>query len=162
MVMDVGPVPSTKRRFYEGAVRVVDLVIYAVIAVGGFLAIIATPQSVIKELGSDSFLVWLWALMLIVSGISGFLGRLTRRWMVEAPATVLGIAGTLIYAIVLARLSMTNLSALVALAFTIVASGILVRRWSELQLFAAPQSDDVKALIAAAVRRKTANFSRQS
>lgn len=162
MVINIGPVPTRKRRFYEGTVRVVDLIIYAVIAVGGFVAVAATPTSVVNELGSGSFLVWLWGLMLITSGIAGFLGRLSRRWMVETPATVLGIAGTLIYAAVLARLSMSNISALVAMAFTFVASGILARRWLELQLFAATQSGDVKALIAAAVRRKTANFSRHS
>lgn len=163
MVIDIGPVPTRKRRFYEGTVRVVDLIIYAVIAVGGFVAIAATPTSVVNELGSDSFLVWLWGLMLITSGIAGFLGRLTRRWMVETPATVLGIAGTLIYAAVLASLSLSNISAFVAMAFTLVASGILARRWLELQLFAAPpQSENVKALIATAVRRKTANFSRHS
>lgn len=159
---DIAPVPTAKRRFVERMIRVVDLIIYAVIIVGGVGAIGATPNSVVNELGSNSILVWVWGIMLLIGGVFGFIGRLSRRWMVETPATILAMVGALIYAVVLAGTVRTSTTAVVAIAFTLAAAANLFRRWSELQIFAASGSDNVKTLLAEAVRRKTANFTRHS
>lgn len=142
-------------------IRVVDLVIYAAIATGGIYAIAATPGSVEKELGSDNLLIWAWGAMLVIGGVSGFLGRLTRRWMVETPATVLALFGVMIYVVLLARLALTSVTAAVAVFFTLAAAAILFRRWSELQIFASGGKGGKEALLAAA-RRKTVNFARHS
>lgn len=156
------PVPTAKRRFVEGMIRIVDLVIYALAALGGLGAVLATPESVVSELGANSILVWVWGLMLITGGVCGFLGRMFRRWMVEAPATILAMTGALIYVVVLAGRSLNSASAVVAMLFVLIAAAVLFRRWSELQIFATSGSDDIKTMLAEAVRRKTANFSRHS
>lgn len=156
------PVPAAKRRFVEGMIRVVDLVIYALAVLGGIGAVVATPESVVSELGANSILVWAWGLMLVTGGACGFIGRLFRRWMVEAPATILAMAGALIYVVVLAGHSLNSATAVVTMLFVLIAAAVLFRRWSELQIFATSGSDNIKTMLAEAVRRKTANFSRHS
>lgn len=155
------PVPPEKHRFIEGMIRVVDLVIYAAITVGGFYALLATPESVVRELGGDSILVYMWSAMLLIGGSIGFIGRLSRRWMIEVPATVLSFAGALIYAFILLNLALANAGSIVAMVFTLIAALILFRRWSELQIFASTARDTKEILIEAA-RRKTSNYPRHS
>ena len=155
------PVPTRRRRLVEGTIRVIDLFVYAVIAIGGAYAVMATPTAVEQELGQNSLLIWLWAGLLAVGGVAGFLGRLFHRWMVEAPATILALAGTLIYVIILARLALTSITATVAVIFAVTASALMFRRWSELQIFAM-SGKDVKSQWRAALVRKTADYPRHS
>lgn len=155
------PVPTRRRGFVEGMIRIVDLIVYAAIAIGGLYAVMATPTSVEAELGQDSLLIWLWAGLLTIGGTAGFLGRLARRWMVEAPATILAMAGTLIYVIILGRLALTSITATVAVIFAATATALMFRRWSELQLFATT-GKDAKSAWLAALNRKTADFARHS
>ena len=161
MPINTTPVPTRRRDLLEGMIRVIDLSVYAAIAVGGFYAVAATPTSVETELGQSPWLIWLWAGLLFVGGIAGFLGRLARRWMVEAPATILAMAGTLIYVIILARLALTSITTTVAVIFAATATALMFRRWSELQIFATT-GQDIKSQWKAALSRKTANFSRHS
>lgn len=99
--------------------------------------------------------------MLLIGGSIGFIGRLSRRWMIEVPATVLSFAGALIYAFILLNLALANAGSIVAMVFTLIAALILFRRWSELQIFASTARDTKEILIEAA-RRKTSNYPRHS
>ena len=162
MTNPTGPVPTSKRRFIEGLIRIIDLVIYGAITAGGVYAVIATPGSVEAELGSNSGLIWLWGALLFVGGLCGFVGRLARRWMVETPATILALAGVLIYVVVLGRMALESFTATVSFMLILAAAGVLFRRWSELQIFASGGENDPKSQFIAAIRRKTANFARHS
>lgn len=161
MTTTMQPVPTRRRGFVEGMIRVTDLAVYAATAIAGLYAVAATPTSVEAELGQNPFLIWLWGGLLIVGGTAGFLGRLTRRWMAEAPATLLAMAGTLIYVIILGRLALTSITATVAVIFAATATALMFRRWSELQLFATTGKDTKSAWLAA-LNRKTADFARHS
>lgn len=157
-----GQIPVKRRRFVEGMIRVIDLVVYATVTFGGVYALVATPTTVETELGQNSLLIYVWGALLIVGGSAGFAGRLTRRWMFETPATMLAMSGVLIYFVILGRVAFSSLTAAVAAAFTLVAAAVLFRRWSELQIFASSGKDGARAALSAAVRRKTTNFSRHS
>ncbi|MDF2578423.1 MAG: uncharacterized protein K0S49_2 [Microbacterium sp.] len=118
-----------------------------------------TPATVVDELTGAEWLIVVWALLLLGGGAAGFVGRLTRFWMVEMPATVLAFAGILIYFVVLGRFATSSITAAVAALLVLVAMGMIARRWAELQIFATdPDHQDFKTRMAEALRRRTANF----
>jgi hypothetical protein len=157
--MDRYPVPAARRRKFEIVIRIIDLVVYAAVTVGGVFALFGTPSSVVDELRGAEWLILIWSGLLLAGGAVGFVGRLTRFWMAEVPATVLAFAGILIYLIVLGRFATTSLTAVVATMLILVALGMIARRWAELQIFATdPDRQDFKSRMAEAIRRRTANF----
>ncbi|NLP82578.1 hypothetical protein HF576_01830 [Microbacterium sp. CFH 90308] len=157
--MDKYPVPTTRRRRFEAIIRIIDLVVYAAVFAGGVYALTATPATVVDELDSAPWLVGVWAFLLLAGGGVGFTGRLLRRWMVEVPATVLAAFGILIYFVVLGRFAFASITSSVAVALVLVAMGLMIRRWAELQIFATdPDHNDFRSRMAEALRRKTPNF----
>ena len=155
------PVPIRRRSFIEGMIRVIDLGVYGATTIAGLYAVVATPGAIEEGLGQESLLIWLWGGLLLIGGLVGFLGRLARRWMVEAPATILALAGMLIYFAVLARVAFTSVTFMVGAIFAAIASVLMIRRWAELQLFAT-NGKDVKSQWKAALARKTSDFPRHT
>jgi HAMP domain-containing protein len=159
MSMDRHPVATARRRRFEAFIRLLDLIVYAGVFLGGVYALLGTPATVADELQGAEWLVMLWALLLLVGGLSGFVGRLTRYWFVEVPATVLAFFGIVIYFVVLGRFAFTSITAAVAAAMVLVAQVAMARRWAELQIFATdPDATDFKTRMADALRRRTTNF----
>lgn len=161
--MDRYPVPAERRKRFEGIIRVIDLIVYAAVFVGGVYALFATPATVVDELRGAMWLVAVWAGLLCVGGAVGFIGRLIRYWMLEVPATVLAFAGILIYLVVLGRFAFTSVTAAVAALLVLVAMGLVARRWAELQIFATdPGRHDFRSRMAEALRRRTQDFPRRT
>lgn len=157
--MDRHPIPPERRRKFESVIRWIDLVVYFAVMVGGVCAVAATPQTVADELQGAMWLVVVWAGLLCIGGAVGFIGRLTRYWMLEVPATVLAFFGILIYLVVLGRFAFTSVTAAVAALLVLVAMGLVARRWAELQIFATdPGVHDFRYRMAEALRRRTQDF----
>lgn len=152
-----------RRERFEGVVRIVDLVIYAITVACGFYAVLATPMSVVDVLTGAEWLVGLWAALLLVGGTVGFIGRLSRYWMVEIPGTVLAFAGMMIYFVMLGRFAFTSITASVASGMVLATSLVMFRRWIELQIFSSEPGDgSLGVRLAFALRRRTTNFNRKS
>lgn len=157
--MDRYPIPQTRRHRFEVIIRIIDLVVYGAVSVGGVYALIGTPATVVDELRGAEWLVGVWAFLLLTGGLVGFLGRLLRRWMVEVPATVLAFFGVLIYLVILGRFAFASITSTVAALLVLVAAAIMARRWAELQIFSTdPDHDDFRSRLAEALRRRTTNF----
>lgn len=150
------PAIDDRRRLKEAMIRVIDIITYAAVLAGGFFAIRFTPDSVIALLDGWEWVIGLWAVLLIVGGLLGFVGRLTRIWAIEVPGTGAGIAGALIYAVVLANMAFMTPTALVAEALVVIATLTLLRRYIELQIFTTePGEKSFTDRLAAALRRRT-------
>lgn len=159
--MDRRPIPENIRHRYEATIRILDLIAYTVVFVGGVYALIGTPNTVVDELAGWEWVIGLWAALLLIGGLAGFLGRLTRWWMVEVPATVLAAFGILIYFIVLGRFATASITSAVAVTMVCVAMIVMARRYAELQIFASEPNTDFRTRAAEALRRRTADFVRR-
>lgn len=159
--MDRHPIPPKVRHFYEATIRVIDLVVYFAVFVGGVYALVGTPNTVVDELVGWEWVIGLWAALLLVGGSAGFTGRLTRWWMVEVPATVLAAFGIGIYFVVLGRFAFASITSAVAVTLVCVAMLVMVRRYAELQIFASEPGADFRTRAAEALRRRTSNFVRR-
>lgn len=156
--MDKFPVDPEKRRRLEALIRIIDIVIYLFVFGGGIYALLYTPNSVTTELIGYEWLIGLWAFLLLVGGALGFVGRLTRYWVLELPATAAGFFGILIYVVVLGRTAFTSVTATVAVALVVVALGLMMRRYIELQIFGTdPGHKDFQTRLADMIRRRTQN-----
>jgi hypothetical protein len=148
--MDRYPIPASRRHRFEVVIRVIDLVVYSAVTVGGVYALIGTPASVVDELRGAEWLIIVWAFLLLVGGFVGLIGRALRRWMIEVPATVLVILG---------RFALASITSTVATVLVLVAAGVMLRRWAELQIFSTdPDHEDFRSRVADALRRRTPNF----
>ncbi|BAU32446.1 hypothetical protein [Microcella alkaliphila] len=147
---------NDSRRIKEAMIRVIDIITYAAVLAGGFFAVKFTPDSVLALLEGWEWVIGLWALLLIIGGLLGFIGRLTRVWAIEVPGTGAGIAGALIYAVVLANIAFMTPTALVAEALVVIATLTLLRRYIELQIFTTePGEKSFTDRLAAALKRRT-------
>lgn len=147
---------NDSRRTKEAMIRVIDIITYAAVLAGGFFAAKFTPDSVLRLLEGWEWVIGLWALLLIIGGALGFIGRLTRIWAIEVPGTGAGIAGALIYAVVLANMAFMTPTALVAGALVVIATLTLLRRYIELQIFTTdPGEKSFTDRLAAALKRRT-------
>lgn len=156
--MDRYPIPDEKRRRLEALIRIIDMVIYLAIVAGGVYALFFTPNTVTVELAGWDWLIGVWSLLLLVGGLLGFVGRLTRYWVLEVPATPAAVFGILIYLVILGRTAFTSITAAVATTLVFVAMAVLIRRYVELQIFASdPSHQDFQARVAEMLRRRTQN-----
>lgn len=147
-----------RRRLKEATIRVIDIITYAAVFAGGIFALHFTPDSALLLLDGWSWVIVLWATLLIVGGALGFIGRCTRVWAIEVPGTGAGIAGALIYAVVLANAAAHSPTALVAETLVIISTLTLARRYIELQIFTTePGSKSFPERLAIALRRRTAD-----
>ena len=152
----IDPAVDDRRRLKEAAIRVIDIVTYAAVFAGGWFALHFTPDSALDVLGGWGWVIVLWGVLLIVGGALGFTGRLTRIWAIEVPGTGAGIAGALIYAVVLANSAAASPTALVAETLVIIATLTLLRRYIELQIFTTePGEKSFSERLANALRRRT-------
>lgn len=155
--MERFPIPTHRRRLYEGAIRVLDLIVYVLVFAGGLYALWATPQSVVDEFVGWEWLIGVWAGFLLAGGLVGFAGRAARFWMIETPATIASFFGVLIYLIVLGRFTFTSITAAVAAALVAVAMLVMLRRWLELQIFGTQPGLDLRGRLLDAATRRTAD-----
>lgn len=148
------PISPKRRRRYERSIRVVDLVIYAAVFLGGLAAVFAPPASATDELIRTPALIALWAALLLGGGLVGFLGRLTRYWLIEGPATLGALFGASIYFILLFNAALDTVTTTMAAVLVFVAMASLARRFLELQIFGTePNATWKKRLRNAATRR---------
>ncbi|WXW92764.1 membrane protein [Microbacterium phage TukTuk] len=154
--VDSTPAPPRKKRAYEAAIRVVDLIVYAAVFMGGVALTTLPFGQATSILKGYELLVVVWAMFLLGGGLLGFVGRLTRYWMVENSATIASAFGALIYVVVLGRFAFESITALFTWTFVILALLLLVRRWLELQIFGS-EPGDWRHRLALALARKTAN-----
>jgi|GEM_PF-1192545 len=156
--MDRHPVAEKKRRVLEAIIRIIDIVAYFIILVGGCYALFWTPDSVQNELAGASWLVPMWAGFLLVGGGLGMVGRISRIWVLEPPADVAAIIGAAMYFVVLSGTLFQSLTAGVAAAFMFYAMIQLFRRYIELQIFGTdPKVHGFTDRMAEAFRRRTGN-----
>ena len=155
--MDSHPVPEQRRVRLQAAIRIVDLIVYMGAFLSGTALLIAPFAQIPETLDNHPVLVGLWTAFLLGGGLIGFLGRLTRFWMVETPATVSAAAGALIYVVVLVPYAIQNVFAALTLAFAIATLGFMVRRWLELQIFGSEPNTKFGQRLELALRRRTAN-----
>ena len=150
------PAPPRKKRVYEAAIRYLDLIVYAAVFMGGVALTTLPFGQATSILKGYELLVVVWAVFLLGGGLLGFLGRLTRYWMVENSATIASAFGAVIYVVVLGRFAFESITALFTWAFVILAFLLLVRRWLELQIFGS-EPGDWRHRLAMALARKTAD-----
>ncbi|MDF2990236.1 MAG: uncharacterized protein K0S37_750 [Microbacterium sp.] len=155
--MDQHPVSSRRRRIYEAAIRIVDLVSYAIVFATGIYAVIATPATVQTELRHFPVLIFTWAFLLLAGGMVGFVGRLTRYWMVENSAAIAAFTGIAIYMILLGGSAVSSTTAAVATGMVVIAGLGMARRWLELQIFGIEPNLTMRQRVAVAMRRRTAD-----
>lgn len=161
--MDRYPVPPERRRRYEALIRILDLVTYFAVFAGGVYALFFTPDSVTLELAGWPWLIAVWASLLLAGGGAGFVGRLTRYWVIEVPATVAAMFGILIYFVILGQTVFRSVTAAVAAVLVFVAMSTMLRRYLELQIFATePDERRFPDRVAAMVRRRTQNVVRRA
>lgn len=124
----------------ERVIRWVDIAAYAVIFLSGLFVLIAPPASIARNL--DSGWVIGWAVLLMLSGGFGFIGRLTRFWAIEAPGAFAGAFGAAVYVLVLILATLEGqVTGAVASTFVACMSLLMVRRYVELQLFTTDPGD---------------------
>lgn len=158
MVILTDPRTDERRRTKEALIRIIDLVIYAAAVAGGIFALAVTPESIRDALHGWEWLTVGWGVLLLTSGAFGFLGRLTRFWVVETPGTIGAVFGGLIYLLVLGVTAPASPTAWVAVTLVFIATAALFRRFIELQIFTTdPGARTFADRIEAALRRRTAN-----
>lgn len=152
------PHANDARRFKEALIRVIDMVVYAAAVAGGYFALAFPPETVQKHLGGYEWLAVFWGVLLLVAGLLGFVGRLSRFWIIEMPGTAAAIFGGAIYLVVLSAASLESATARVAVTMILIATLYLVRRYVELQIFTTdPGVKTLSDRLEAALRRRTAN-----
>ena len=151
-------IDAHRRHVREATIRVIDIITYAATFAGGLFVLHFTPDSAQALLSEWAWVVGLWGGLMITGGALGFIGRLTRIWAIEVPGTGAGIAGALIYAVVLANAAISNNTAFVAVTLVIVATLTLLRRYIELQIFTTePGAKSLAERFVNALKRRTAN-----
>lgn len=155
--MEKYPVSPKRRRRYERAIRITDLIVYAAVFAGGLAAVFYPPASATDVLIQSPLLIAVWALLLLGGGLVGFLGRLTRYWLVEAPATVAGFFGAAIYLVLVGNLALDSAASTLAATLVFIAALALGRRWLELQIFGTEPSATWRKRFRNAAKRRTAD-----
>jgi hypothetical protein len=152
------PRTNERRRAKEAAIRIIDLVVYAFAAAGGAFALLVPPVTIQTQLQGFEWIGVCWGWLLMSAGVLGFIGRLLRFWVVEAPGTTAAIFGELVYLLVLGVTAWQSATAWVALCLVSIATLALVRRYIELQIFTTdPEVRTLKERLEAALRRRTSN-----
>jgi hypothetical protein len=152
------PTGNPSRNFKEALIRVVDILAYLNVLTGGVGAVFATPQTVLAALHDWEFLIIVWQVFLIAGGALGFIGRLTRIWVIEIPGAGLGVFGAAIYFVILASAAVDGFTALVAAPLVLCLGWLMLRRYIELQIFTSePGEKSWTQRIREILRRRTTN-----
>jgi hypothetical protein len=153
--MERFPISPKRRRRYERAIRILDLIVYFVVTIGGLAAVFATPTSATDALIQQPLLIAVWAVLLLGGGSIGFLGRLTRYWLIEGPAAIAAFSGAAIYLALLFNAALASATTTLAAALVAVAMLALGRRVLELQIFGTEPNAPWKQRIRNAITRRT-------
>lgn len=156
------PRANERRRAKEAIIRVIDMIVYLFAVASGIFALTVPPDTIREQLAGFEWLGIAWGTLLIVAGALGFLGRLSRFWIIEVPGTVTAIAGQLVYVLVLSVTAPGSPTAWVALCMIVGSTLALVRRYIELQIFTT--DPEVKTLIErleSAIQRRTSDTAGQ-
>lgn len=155
--MERYPISPKRRRRFERAIRIADLIVYAAVFLGGLAAVFVPPASATDELIRTPILIGVWAVLLLGGGLVGFIGRLTRYWLIEGPATIAAFFGAGIYFILLFNLALQTVTTTLAVALIFVAMVSLARRHLELQIFGTEPNATWKRRLRNAAHRRTAD-----
>ena len=105
---------------------------WALLGLGGLLALIDTPATIAAKIGSP--LTYTWGGFLLVAGVLGFLGAGLGWWWIERAAIAAGVAGSLIYAGIVVSLHVTQSgNRLPQTAFILVVAVSLIIRWERIR-----------------------------
>jgi len=150
---------DARRQWKEALIRVVDIVAYLAVLIGGVGALMYTPVTVQSALHGWPGLIILWGVLLIVGGLFGFIGRFTRIWAIETPGTSAAIAGVGIFLIILIMAVHSIPTALVAGSLVAIAALTLVRRSLELHILTSEPGAKVKftSKVRTILQRRTSN-----
>lgn len=132
---------ETRNSAKEAAVRIVDLIAYFALVIGGIGAILVTPETVNETIGKYPIVLAVWIALMLAGGILGFIGRLTRIWVVETPGASFGFFGAAMYFVILALASVDGVTALVVASLVLMMMGFMARRWIELQILTSEPGD---------------------
>ena len=158
MVNGEATIDDRRRHVREIAIRIIDIITYAAVFSGGIFVLHFTPDSAEILLVNWPWVITLWSGLMITGGVLGFIGRITRIWAIEVPGTGAGIAGALIYAVVLGNAAIVNTTAFVAVTLVIIATLTLLRRYIELQIFTTePGAKSLSERFVIAFKRRTVN-----
>lgn len=156
------PRTNERRRAKEAAIRIIDLIVYAFVTAGGVFALFVPPVTIQTQLAGFEWIATSWGWLLLVAGALGFIGRLSRFWIIEVPGTTAAIFGELVYVVVLGATAWQSTTAWVALCLIAGATLALVRRYIELQIFTTdPEVRTLTERLEAAMRRRTSNTAGQ-
>jgi hypothetical protein len=156
------PHANERRRAKEAIIRVIDMVVYLFALASGIFALAVPPDTIKEQLTGFEWLGVAWGTLLIVAGFLGFLGRLSRYWVIEVPGTVAAIAGQAVYILVLAVTAPGSPTAWVALCMIIGAALALIRRYIELQIFTTdPEVKTLVERLESALQRRTTDTAGQ-
>lgn len=144
---------ATRRHaFTVRALAVIDVMIGVVSVLAGLVALFAPPPSVLREV-QVPFLIWVWAVLLIVGGSSLAFGRVVDRWVFQTSGIAAMIPGAFIYFVVLLTGFRIDLGVLVACGVILIAVLLLYRRYLELQEFtSSPPTSGVEVTVTARLR----------
>lgn len=149
---------NERRRAKEAAVRVVDMLAYLAVLTGGIGAFLFTPDTVRAALAGLPGLVILWGTLLVVGGTLGFIGRLTRVWVIEIPGASAGFFGAAMYFVILGSAALALPTAIVATTLVATMMLLLARRYLELQILTSePISATFAEKVRTILRRRTTN-----
>lgn len=131
------PVTSPYRRHLEAIIRIIDVIGYLAVIGMGVFATFASPGSVGKFLlqGGWSWVAGVWCALLLIGGIGGAVGRITRFGLFEIPANTAALFGVLIYAVIITGLALVEPEAWVAAFAMLFVVGAVFRRGVELSIF---------------------------
>ena len=147
-----------RRRFKEALIRFVDMAAYLAVFLGGVGAFLSTPQTVKSALYGFPWLIILWGSLLLIGGSLGFIGRLTRIWVIEIPGASAGFFGSAIYFVILGMAALRLPTAIVAVALVACMMALLGRRYIELQILTSqPGKARFREKVRAILRRRTTN-----
>jgi hypothetical protein len=155
--MNNHPPAPPRRRALEAAIRIVDLVVYAGVFGGGAYVLLTAPSTLTESLQGYYWLIVVWSILLGGGGLIGFLGRLTRYWLVETPATIAAAFGIGSYLVVLSPYLLSSYAVAVLFIMALTAMAFMVRRWLELQIFATEPGTSWRTRLTLAANRRTQN-----
>jgi hypothetical protein len=158
MVVNTDPTLNERRKRKEALIRVIDLIAYAAVFLGGVGAFLVTPDTVKSALAGFPILIVTWGMLLTLGGLLGFVGRLTRIWVIEIPGASAGFFGCAIYFVILGLSALRLPTAIVAVSFVACMMALLARRYFELKILTSEPGDTTFVTkLRNIMRRRTAN-----
>jgi hypothetical protein len=158
LMVATDPTLNERRKFKEALIRIIDLIAYAAVFLGGIGAFLSTPPTVKSALHQFPALIIIWGVLLLVGGSLGFIGRLTRIWVIEIPGASAGFFGSAMYFVILGLAALRLPAAVVAVSLVACMMALLWRRYVELQILTSEPGDvNFIGKLRSMLRRRTTN-----